>query len=296
MLIHQSALKSWHRCGEQHRRQLEGAEGQQLSRTAYGSVIHHALHTLERHRDLQLAIDTFTWYWHPLRIDAICRPVDVWIGRDSQSNLLQKGVETLKRYWDLKRFDDEEEVLALEIPFVVPIHGTHDPETGEPHHLGGTVDRLAIRRYSGRPHVCVDDWKSGKKQAYLRHNVQGTAYAYATMCHEFWTGSERFLTEGFGVERGKQLFDRHRQLPRKFYWINVAGGPDWATGGVRTERDYARFRHAVQQYVAARQHHIFPLNISGDTCQYCPFVDDCPEGLDELLATRHEALRTGAYL
>ena len=59
MIIHQSDIKSWHRCGEQHRRQLQGDEGQQLSRTAYGSVMHHALHTLERNRDLQQAIDTF---------------------------------------------------------------------------------------------------------------------------------------------------------------------------------------------------------------------------------------------
>lgn len=286
MIIHQSAIKSWHRCGEQHRRDLQGDEGQQLSRTAFGSVMHHALHTLERYRDLQLAIDTFTRYWHPLHIDEICRPVDIWIGRDSQSGMAQKGVETLKRYWDLKRYDDEE-VLALEIPFVVPVEGTHDPQTGEPHYLAGTVDRLAIRSYRTRPHVCVDDWKTGKKATYLKHNIQGTGYSYATTRLEFWTGSERFLTEGFGPERGTELFDRTQQMPRKFYWINVLGGPDWTSGGVRSERDYARFRHAVQQYAEAVQHHIFPLNIDGEICQFCPFQDDCPEGLDDLLTHRY---------
>lgn len=296
MIIHQSAIKSWHRCGEQHRRELQGDEGQQLSRTAYGSVMHHALHTLERHGDLQMAIDTFTWYWHPHRIDAICRPVDIWIGRDTQSSLAQNGVETLKRYWDLKRFDDDEELLALEISFVVPIHGTYDPDTGKPHYLAGTIDRLALRKYTRRPHVCVDDYKTGRKQPYLKHNLQGTGYSYATTQPEFWTGSEEFLTEGFGIERGRQLYERTAQMPRKFYWITIAGSPTFTSGGVRTDRDYARFRHAVQQYAEARRQGIYPLNIDGEICQYCPFNDDCPEGLDERMAAQHEALATGAYL
>ena len=143
--------------------------------------------------------------------------MDIWIGRDSQSGLAQKGVEMITRYWDLKRYEDDEELLALEVPFVVPVHGTYDPQTGEPHYLAGTIDRLALRHYYSRPHVCVDDWKSGKKQSYLKHNLQGTGYCYATTCEEFWTGSERFLTEGFGIERGKRLFNRLAQVPRKFH-------------------------------------------------------------------------------
>ena len=280
MIIHQSDLKSWARCGEQHRRQLNGDRGKQLSATAFGSVMHNALHTLERHRDLDLAIKTFEYYWHPLNIEMVCEPVEEWILKQSYSSLLGKGRETLKRYWDLKRYDDEE-VLALEFPFVVPILGTFDPDTGKPHELAGTVDRLSLRHYKRQLHVCIDDWKTGKKPRYLRHNIQFSAYAYASTQQEFWTGyDDDLLPDGFGEQRGYDLFRRLEQAPRHGWWINVMGGPDWIDAGLREERDYRRFAHSVDQYVRARKNNIFPLNIDGETCAFCPFRDDCPEGLD----------------
>lgn len=273
MIIHQSDLKSYFRCGEQHRRQLIGDRSKQLSATAFGSVMHHALHVLERERDLELALATFQHYWHPLHIGEIADPVEIWIGRQSYSTLLSKGLETIRRYWDLKGFDDEE-VLALEVPFIVPVIGTYDPETGQPHELAGTIDRLAVRFYQRRPFLCIDDWKTGRKPAYLKHNVQFTAYAYATTCAEFWLGNGD-RTEGFGA-RGADLFKRFGQMGRRGFWINVMGGPDWVDAGERTEREYARFYRAVDHYVAARRAGIFPLNIDGEVCQYCPFEATCP--------------------
>ena len=279
MLIHQSDLKSMNRCGEQHRRQLNGEQGKQLSATAFGSVMHHALHTLERTRDLDLALNTFEHYWHPVNIDEICPPVEEWIARQSFGGLRTKGLETIKRYWDLKRFDDEE-ILALEFPFVVPIEGTWDEDLGRPHELAGTVDRLSLRHYYRKLHVCVDDWKTGKKPTYLKHNIQFTAYAYATTQPEFWDGNEAHMTDGFGLDRGLDLRVRLANAPRKGWWINVMGGPDWIDAGVRTQRDYTRFFHQVDQYVRARKAGIFQLNIEGQVCQFCPFRDDCPEGIN----------------
>ena len=284
MIIHQSDLKSYNRCAEQHRRQLNGERGKQLSATAFGSVMHHALHTLERHRDLQLALNTFEHFWHPHNIDEVCPPVEEWIGRQSYSSLRGKGLETIKRYWDLKRFDDEE-VLALEFPFVVPIHGTWDDDLGRPHELAGTVDRLSVRRYNGRETVCVDDWKTGKKPTWLKHNLQFTAYGYATTQAEFWTGNPDHHTDGFGTGRGQGLFDRFATAPRKGWWINVMGGPDWIDAGLRGPRDYLRFAHCADQYAKARKHQIFALNVEGEVCQYCPFRDDCPEGINDRLTT-----------
>ena len=280
MKIHQSDLKSYTRCGELHRRQLNGERGQQLSRTAYGSVIHHALHTLERTRDLQLALNTFEHYWHPLNIETICQPVDIWIARDSYGSMLRQGLETIRRYWDLKQYDDEE-VLALEIPFAVPLVGTSDEETGEPHVLLGTIDRLALRQYKRQWHLCIDDWKSGKKATYLQHNIQFTAYSYATTHPLFWTGWDVYMTEGFGEDRGIELYQRLHNMPRHGWWIEVAGSPKWNDAGLRTSRDYQRLFHAVDHYVRARQHNIFPLNIDGSVCQFCPFRDDCPEGINQ---------------
>ena len=279
ILVHQSDLKSYVRCGEQHRRQINGERGKQLSATAFGSVMHHALHTLERYRDVELAVTTFEHYWHPLNIDQICEPVEIWIARQTYSNLLQKGRETIRRYWDLKQYDDEE-VLALEIPFVVPILGTWDGDLGKPHELAGTIDRLSLRHYRRQLQVCVDDWKTGKKPVYLKHNIQFTAYAYATTQPEFWRGNPEHLTEGFGAERGLELFERLMNAPRHGWWINVMGGPDWLDAGLRIERDYRRFMHAVDHYVRARVFGIFPLNIDGSVCEFCPFRDTCPEGID----------------
>jgi hypothetical protein len=128
--------------------------------------------------------------------------------------------------------------------------------------------------------VCVDDWKTGKKATYLQHNIQFTAYTYATLQPEFWLGYPIFGTEGFGEERGWELFDRLQDVPRHGFWINVMGGPDWNDAGLREERDYKRFRHSVDHYVRARQNNIFPLNVDGSVCQFCPFRDDCPEGID----------------
>ena len=259
------------RCGEAHRRSLEGQPRKQLSATAYGSVLHHALHTLERTRDLQLALDTFEHYWHPNNIDSICDPVDEWIARHNYSGLLRKGLELLKRYWDLKQYDDEV-VLALEIPFVVPIGNTG-------HHLAGTIDRLAFRRYQQRPYLCVDDWKSGRKKTYLKHNLQHIAYAYATTQPEFWLGNPEFLTEGWGP-RGQAQMDHYSQYPRRGFWIDCSTEqPHWNDCGIKTDRDYARFFRGVENYVAMRENNIFPLAIEGEVCQFCEFRDSCPEGV-----------------
>jgi hypothetical protein len=270
VIVHQSDLASYNRCGEQHRRQLNGSQGKQLSATSYGSVMHHALHTLERTRDLDLALNTFVHYWHPLNIDAICPPVEEWIGRQSYGGLQKQGTELLKRYWDLKQYDDVEEVLALEIPFVVPVGDDL---------FAGTIDRLAVRKVRGRLTLCIDDWKSGRKKTYLKHNLQHVAYSWATTRPEFWLGNPEQYTEGFG-EQGQALFDRFAGVPRQGFWIDVSGTtPKWNDCGVKERRDYARFLYAFDHYTRARRAEIFPLALEGEVCEYCPFRDTCPEGL-----------------
>jgi hypothetical protein len=271
VLIHQSDLSAMNRCGEQHRRSLAGHPSKQLSATAYGSVIHHALHTLERTRDLELALNTFEHYWHPNNIDAICEPVQEWIARHSYSGLLRQGLELLKRYWDLKAYDDET-VLALEIPFVVPIG-----DTG--HHLAGTIDRLAVRSYQRKPYLCVDDWKSGRKKTYLKYNLQHIAYSYATTQPEFWLGNPEYLTEGWGAQ-GQTFLDAYGKYPRRGFWIDCSTAqPHWNDCGIKDEQDYQRFFRGVRNYAAMREREIFPLAIEGEVCQFCSYRDDCPEGV-----------------
>lgn len=275
MLIHQSDLKSFNRCPEQHRRQRAGEEGGQLSATAFGSVMHHALHTYERTGDVELAVNTFAHYWHPHNIDAICRPVDIWIVGQNFSKLRSKGVETIRRYADVVQYRDEE-VLALEFPFVVDLPGTLDADTGRPHELAGTIDRLALRKKNSKWNVCVDDWKTGKKATYLHHNIQGSAYCYASTQRQFWVGNPAHHTEGF-AHHGEMLYEKFEAMPRRFTWINVMGGPNFDDAGARDMQSYRKFGHAVDQYVKSVRAGIFPLNIEGEVCQYCPFREDCPQ-------------------
>lgn len=50
---------------------------------------------------------------------------DGWLPRQSYGELRNKGVEILKKYADLVQFDDQE-LLATEFSFCVPIQGTWD--------------------------------------------------------------------------------------------------------------------------------------------------------------------------
>lgn len=185
MLIHQSDLSALSRCAAQAGYRLKGMRSDTNSAAAYGSVMHSALHVLEQKRAegvafedcVNLALEHFLWYWSPLHIESICDPVpaDGWLPRQGYSELRARGVDAIRKYADLIRYDDHE-LLAIEYGFIVPIEGTWDDDLGRPHDLGGSVDRLAIRHYSRKAAIAVDDWKTGKEQARLRHNLQFTAY------------------------------------------------------------------------------------------------------------------------
>lgn len=144
-----------------------------------------------------------------------------------------------------------------------PIDGTWDEELGEPHYLAGSVDRLAVRFYRRALTVCIDDSKSGKEQTYLRHNVQGTAYSYATTKREFWVGHRG--EDGFGEERGEELYQRFQTAGRRFTWINLRT-IKFQDGGWRGPHDYARFALAIEQLAALTAADVYPLSISGEAC------------------------------
>jgi hypothetical protein len=166
-VLHQSDIASWIRCPQAFMYQKAGQPRRQLSATAYGSVVHHAMETFERlrHTDgisyvdaVQAAIQTFEHYWHPMNIDAICDPVDLWLPKQTYSELRARGVDSIRAYCQLVKLDDHE-LLATEYGFQVPIQGTWDEDLNEPHVLAGTIDRLAVRHYKAYPVVCIDDYK-----------------------------------------------------------------------------------------------------------------------------------------
>jgi len=165
-VIHQSDLSSFNRCAMQFAFSRAGQPRKTTSALAYGSVMHYAFEVFERLRHqgtphaeaVQAARETFRHYWHPMNIEAICEPVDLWLPRQGYSELLSRGLTAIDQYCDLIR-DDDHELLATEFSFRVPIDGTWDYDLGEPHQLDGTIDRLAVRYYTRAMTVCVDDYK-----------------------------------------------------------------------------------------------------------------------------------------
>jgi len=290
---HVSEMNSWSRCPAAYGYEKRGVPRQQTSALAYGTVIHHVVHGLEREiwnirikQDRQLrnaeayrlyqesvakAVRTFTYYWHPHNIEGLTDPVVRWLPRQGYSELRSRGIDAIRKYADLIRFDDHE-LLGLEFGFQVPIDGTWDDELGQPHWLAGTVDRLALRYYRRVPGVAIDDYKTGKEQRHLRWNLQFTGYCYASTKREFWVGARG--EDGFGEARGEELYQRTLEYPRRGTWINMRTFK-FQDAGWRAALDYERLGLAVEQMHASVVADIYPLSISGDACAYCDFASVC---------------------
>ncbi len=99
-------------------------------------------------------------------------PSDGWLPQQTYNTLQAKGLEVLSRYFDLTKLDDEE-LLATEYSFMVPIVGTWDEDLEEPHILAGSVDRLAVGYDRRNETVKVDDHKGAATPDCAR--VMGTA-------------------------------------------------------------------------------------------------------------------------
>lgn len=252
------------------------------SMAAYGSVMHHSIEAMERmvHEEqvpvkeaAQRAVETFCFYWHPLNIGAICEavPSDGWLPNSGYMELRARGIECLYAYPEFMQFGMHQ-VLALEYGFMVPVIGTWDDDLGEPHMLGGTVDRLAIRQKRRQTLVSIEDLKNGSVPKYLRHNLQFTTYVYASLQRPFWVGNRG--EEGFGEERGDELFRRYQQAERNGMWIDLKT-MKLHDCGPRNAVDFQRLTLAINQYVALIKADIFPLSISGANCKFCPYRKVC---------------------
>src|ERR1017187_2664680 len=82
LVVRQSDLSSYSRCAQQKKLNDQGRDAdlgrpEVLSMTAYGSVMHHAIHVLEklnfdkRPDALEKAHSTFDYYWDPANISGI---------------------------------------------------------------------------------------------------------------------------------------------------------------------------------------------------------------------------------
>lgn len=266
LVIRQSDLGSYNRCPQQKklRDTLEGAgERQQtLSATVYGSVTHHALQIMEtlhhegRDDALEVAIATFLHYWHPDNVGVI-EPggIDVWLPRQTYGGLREKGQQVLKLHYEWLK-GDTGQLLALEYQFAVPylIDGVQ-------HTLTGMIDRLSSRRHLRKPVLNVEDFKTGKVPTFLRWNQQFSVYTYASTQRPFWDG----------FDDPEKAYETTKGWARRGTWIDMSTVTR-KDAGWRAEADYARLHVALREYVKAVEADVYPLNMKGDVCMFCPFA------------------------
>lgn len=312
LVVHQSDLQSFNYCPKRAWFDRQPATvRRQLSRTAYGTVMHAALQVFELALAegetidvaLQRALAFFLHYWHPLNIGSLTDPIppDGWMVNDSFGSLKRAGENALKQYATM-RDGDPHEVLALEYGFHVPMRD-EDGQTvtfnGREIWLAGEIDKLAVRWHKTHPYLAIDDFKTGKPKYGLRYNVQGTVYAYASLQPEFWTGGQAELTRlggrsvlyearGFGDRAAVTAARFPSSVARGFRWINLKGDLRQMDGGFRAEGDYARMREAVLALVAMDEANIHPLRLDGETCEWCPYRSVCGGGVhpDDGVPTR----------
>ena len=163
--VRQSDLASYSRCPQQkklvdqYKADAGGKQPEQLSMTAYGSVMHHAIHVMEKlHFDkrsdaVEKAHATFDYYWDPANITAICDSVTIWAARQTWAGLARKGHQTIDLYAKYLQ-TDVSRLLGLELEFNLPFE-----LDGEQHIFHGTMDRLSLRKLSGTPYLNIEDFK-----------------------------------------------------------------------------------------------------------------------------------------
>lgn len=287
-VFHASDLSAYSRCAASYGYRRAGLPDRTNSGTAYGSVMHLSLQRFElavaegltRAEAERQAIDTFRHYWNPDHIEAVCDPVpaDGWLPGRSYGELVSKGPETIRAYSEMTK-GSEAQLLALEFSFAVPIPGTWDFDLNEPHVLRGTLDKLSIKRFNRVPAVLIEDHKTGVKvPKYLRHHSQFSAYSLASTLPSFWTG---WLGEdGFGEERGNELYERCKPLGRNNVWIDLHQ-MKFHKAGWRGPIDYARVALAIEQLHHAITVENYPLSLSGEHCQFCAYRAICGGGLPD---------------
>lgn len=239
-------------CARQYyyQRILEIGEDQRGSLTVLGVVWHYAIDVYETYNhDIELAKRAFIYYWeHP---QLLGEHIDFWHRKTTFTQLQNRGIAMLERYHELAPWK-KGRMIGTEIRFEVPI--------GD-HVLKGFIDKLWER--PGQKRLEVIDFKTGSYvPERLRYNLQFTAYCYATMRPEFW----------LKVPGYEDAYEHYKDWKRAGWWFHARNSKMF-NAGERGEDDYRRLRLAVDAMDEAIEKEVFPLDISGSSCGYCPFVD-----------------------
>lgn len=272
-VVRQSDLKTWARCPLTYKYQnIDKLDRTQSGALTFGTIIHDCVLYLETTQDLDGAVQRFHNMWDaPEDFDEALGQVgqtlkiDYYLKGTDWKKYRAEGERILTAWWGLIQWESDH-VLAREYEFDVPI--------GDGHMLHGTIDKLALRYMPSLNSrvVLVSDYKTSRKEPtydWLADDLQFTAYSYATTRPEFWAG----------ILNGEALYDELADSPRWGEWVQLKG-PKRKDAGVRDQHHYNRLIVAVNEMVRSIQSRIFVPNISGETCKYCEFRDNC--GLPEI--------------
>jgi hypothetical protein len=267
MQIRQSDIRTFSDCALKYRHAKEGLPREQSGALTWGTVLHEVVQRLEEWHiakdpdPLDRALKLFREHWSdPESLDASLK-IDYFLPRTSWKKYLDDGQGIIKKWWGIHQWDTDT-VLAREYQFTVPVPGTD-------HELTGTLDRLALR-YMGSldEHVVlIQDYKTNSKMPtydYLQHDIQFTAYSFATTRPEFWVN----------LPRGDELYQLYADKRRWGEWIHLRI-PKRMDAGERTDMHYARLRYAIQAMGDAIALGVFVPTISGTSCTYCEFRKPC---------------------
>lgn len=253
MKVRQSDLKQFGNCARSYYYSHVLGLGESLagSLTVLGTVWHYAVDVYENYdHDLDLAKRTFVHYWeHP---EQLGERIDFWHRSTTHMGLRKRGLAMLDSYHELAPWR-QGVLLGTEVRFEVPI--------GD-HVLEGTIDKLWYR--PGQKKIEVIDFKTGSVvPEKLRYNIQFTAYCYATERPEFWQ-----YVPGF-----EDSYEEFAGWERTGWWYHARNNKMFSAGK-RQAFDYQRLLLAVNEMDNALQANVFPLDIRGDSCGWCPFVDE----------------------
>lgn len=271
MQVRQSDLKTWQKCPLMYRWQhIDHLPRLQSGSLIFGSILHDCVLYLETTSDFDGTIERFKRFWlNPELLDAEYR-VDYYVKGTNWRKFLEKGEYVLGKWWDLIQWDSAL-VLAREYEFDVPV--------GDGHVLHGTIDKLEVRYRAATDEwvLLISDYKTNNKvptYGYLEEDLQFTAYAHATLQEEFWRGLFP------DPELGLALMRKYADYPRYGEWVQLTDSKRM-DAGIRTQRHYNRFEMAVNAMCESIAMRIFVPNISGESCRYCEFRNQC--GLPEIV-------------
>lgn len=258
MLIRQSTIKQFMECSLRYKFAAMGVPRTQSSAMSFGTVIHEAVLVMETapRDNLAAGINHFDSMWDNLAAHGLA--YDYLLPRNSHESYRELAYKILRDWWALIQWESDV-VLGREYQFTVPI-GDHE--------LTGTIDKFGLRPLKGGAvAVLVSDYKTGSKQPtrdYLAHDLQFSAYCYATTQPEFWVN----------IPNGMALYEEYKDAPRTGEWVHLRT-PRRVPAGDRVEMHYNRLRYAIDQIDLAISTGIFVPDISGSSCEYCEFREKC---------------------